>query len=61
MGEVKKKAINILIAFYIISHKSSIKTFVKWSIIICWSNLYYLNMLYVNIKIGMWVNCKIVW
>ena len=59
MGK-KKNTINILIAFSI-SHKSSMKTFVKWFIIICWSNLYYFNVLYVNIKSEIWVSCKMIW
>ena len=51
--------INDLTAFFI-SYKSGIKNFMKWFIIICWSNLYYFNVLYVNIKSRIWVSCKMV-
>ena len=52
LSKKKEKTINVSIAFSIF-HKNSIKTFVKWFIIICWSNLYYFNVLYVDIKTKM--------
>ena len=39
--KIKKKIINILTAFFI-SYKSGIENFVKWFIIILWSNLLFL-------------------